>query len=350
MKDKIPCEMIQDLLPLYIDGLTHDSTAGLVEEHLMECKACQEIYGRMGGVIVVSDEQRVEDQTELDYLRKIRRNNRRKICLSLLLLTMVLLIGALIKLFFVGSATERYTTTSFDTRKAGIEVSGTLNNNMAYCRYRVSKAGEVIIYAVPKTPWNHQTEFSIFLKPENTSDEFRFVDRTVYGDGTYYSAKMLRLWKAQNPYVGDASADEKLAQATGIRDKYGNYTIELVTGKEPYEWIFHFENNSSNLMLTEATAPMNYACILFALTGNVDVITFDFPDVEDTTLYQWERAHCNEYISSQIEDLKMDKRGYLDWNALQDSKLHAKDVSVYGKTIASLNELLNVLDMWSLYQ
>lgn len=350
MKHKIPCDMIQDLLPLHMDGLTHDSTAALIEEHLMECKECREMYDRMGGVVTVSDEQQMEDQKELDYLRKIKKYNRRKIVLSVLLVLVTLFLGGMIKILFWGTVTEQYTTTSFETQQGNVIVCGTLNTNRSYCRYRVSKTGEVTIYSVPKTPWNCQKEFSIILKPDTVSDKFRFVDNTVYGDGTYYSTQMIQLWQAQNPYVGDASADEKLAQATGIRDKYGQYTIELVTDQEPYEWIFHFDNNISDLMLTDATAPMNYACILFALTGNVDVITFDFPDVEDMDLYRWERKHCNVYISTQIEELKMNKNAYFDWSAYQYSQLHAKDVSVYGRSIASLNELLNVLDMWALYQ
>ena len=36
MNNKIPCEMIRDLLPLYADGLTGDVTNEAVREHLAE--------------------------------------------------------------------------------------------------------------------------------------------------------------------------------------------------------------------------------------------------------------------------------------------------------------------------
>ena len=34
MKQNIPCEMIQDLLPLYVDGLTSDESSRQIEAHL----------------------------------------------------------------------------------------------------------------------------------------------------------------------------------------------------------------------------------------------------------------------------------------------------------------------------
>ena len=41
---KVTCKVIQDLLPLYHDGVASPDTAALVEEHLKDCEACQEEY------------------------------------------------------------------------------------------------------------------------------------------------------------------------------------------------------------------------------------------------------------------------------------------------------------------
>ena len=41
---KVTCKVIQDLLPLYVDGVCSPDTAALVEEHLKDCEACQEAY------------------------------------------------------------------------------------------------------------------------------------------------------------------------------------------------------------------------------------------------------------------------------------------------------------------
>lgn len=37
---KLPCEMIQDILPLYHDGVCSNVSRNLVEEHLKECENC----------------------------------------------------------------------------------------------------------------------------------------------------------------------------------------------------------------------------------------------------------------------------------------------------------------------
>ena len=47
MKNNIPCEMIKDVLPSYVDKLTSDVTNNLVEEHINECKDCKNILESM---------------------------------------------------------------------------------------------------------------------------------------------------------------------------------------------------------------------------------------------------------------------------------------------------------------
>ncbi len=41
------CEIVQDLLPLYVDGACSDASVELVEKHLKDCPVCDEIYQKM---------------------------------------------------------------------------------------------------------------------------------------------------------------------------------------------------------------------------------------------------------------------------------------------------------------
>ena len=41
---KVNCNVIQDILPLYIDDTVSDDTKELVEEHLQNCEICQKVY------------------------------------------------------------------------------------------------------------------------------------------------------------------------------------------------------------------------------------------------------------------------------------------------------------------
>ena len=47
MKQNIPCELIRDLLPLYVDGLTSEASNREIKEHLETCGSCRERYERM---------------------------------------------------------------------------------------------------------------------------------------------------------------------------------------------------------------------------------------------------------------------------------------------------------------
>lgn len=54
----LKCEVIQDLLPSYIDRLTSDSSNQLVERHLNECDACKVLYNDMKQELPKIDESK----------------------------------------------------------------------------------------------------------------------------------------------------------------------------------------------------------------------------------------------------------------------------------------------------
>ena len=44
MNEKLPHEVVHDLLPSYIDGLTHETTSRMIEDHLEHCDTCRQTY------------------------------------------------------------------------------------------------------------------------------------------------------------------------------------------------------------------------------------------------------------------------------------------------------------------
>ena len=51
--NKISCNVIGDLLPLYVDGAVSEDTKKLVEEHLAECEECKKAAEEMGKELVL---------------------------------------------------------------------------------------------------------------------------------------------------------------------------------------------------------------------------------------------------------------------------------------------------------
>jgi len=96
MKHELPCEVVKDVLPLYIDGLTSEETKQYVTEHLSTCGACKKTYD---GMIGLEESQQVPDfaeKAEVDFLKKQKRKNRNVVAL---LLATVLAAGTIIAVY-----------------------------------------------------------------------------------------------------------------------------------------------------------------------------------------------------------------------------------------------------------
>ena len=76
MSQKIPCEVVRDLLPSYIDELTSEVTNRIVKDHLERCEECRKIYSAMTGSLT-GEEEKFREQGEIDFLRKNRRRKAR---------------------------------------------------------------------------------------------------------------------------------------------------------------------------------------------------------------------------------------------------------------------------------
>ena len=58
------CDVVQDLLPLYLDGCCHPGSRALVEEHLKECPDCERVRREMAGEIPAPEEPQPEGEAE----------------------------------------------------------------------------------------------------------------------------------------------------------------------------------------------------------------------------------------------------------------------------------------------
>ena len=78
---KIKWEVIRDLFPSYIDGLTSRESNQLIEEHLGECRECREYLDEMKEDIA-GEAQPVKNKKAIQPFRKLRQKTRRKILLA----------------------------------------------------------------------------------------------------------------------------------------------------------------------------------------------------------------------------------------------------------------------------
>ncbi|WP_294144993.1 zf-HC2 domain-containing protein [uncultured Clostridium sp.] len=132
MKREIDCKIIQDLLPLYVDGLTSDSSNQAVKEHLEECRECRSILEKLETPIGEPDGAEVK---ELDFLKTLRKKNKRIIRAAAILLGVILaaVLAAAVRIFVVGMPVSPESITyecSYDEEKGELTVHGVINLHM----------------------------------------------------------------------------------------------------------------------------------------------------------------------------------------------------------------------------
>lgn len=93
---KITCEIIKDILPLYVDDVVSADTRTMVEAHLAECESCKKEAEVMSKSIKIPLHKTVEkEQAEvLNNLKKTFKNKKIRISIISVLATAGVLAGA----------------------------------------------------------------------------------------------------------------------------------------------------------------------------------------------------------------------------------------------------------------
>lgn len=77
------CAIVQDLLPSYLENITHEETNEFVKSHLQNCPDCQTLVEELSGDIPIKIDER-QTEHEQNLIKRIQRRNYRSIVLSVL--------------------------------------------------------------------------------------------------------------------------------------------------------------------------------------------------------------------------------------------------------------------------
>ena len=134
MNHRIPCEIIQDLMPMYADGLTSETTDREIRSHLEECETCREMYERMKAEMEGDTSQTAGEPPEIDYLKKVRRKNVRNVVLAAAGVFLFMAAALFMKLFVIGYPTGSYVLTYTDVNGEQVNVGGVMSDSAAVYR------------------------------------------------------------------------------------------------------------------------------------------------------------------------------------------------------------------------
>jgi predicted anti-sigma-YlaC factor YlaD len=97
---KISCEIIKDLLPLYLDGVCSDDSKALIEEHLVECDNCKaELQAMKGELFANRKEQNLKEAEAVKKLSRRWKKGMMKSVLKGVLITLLVIAAIALVLY-----------------------------------------------------------------------------------------------------------------------------------------------------------------------------------------------------------------------------------------------------------
>lgn len=98
MEGKI-CNLIQDLIPLYVDGVVSPETTSTVKKHLETCSSCRKEYERLSGTLIfpVSPSMSKENAHSLvSFKRRWRQKKIIVVCISVVMTLLILFMSVMV--------------------------------------------------------------------------------------------------------------------------------------------------------------------------------------------------------------------------------------------------------------
>lgn len=295
MKNDLTCEVVQDLLPSYVDGLTSDVSNQAVEQHMKTCESCRKLYSEMRepmngeDVSEINDGQKADSKksSEIDYLKKIRKKNRMRILAAVLIVVITVGVGLWSKVYVVGQEVEQaeFVQANVAVEDHKVSVQGLLlDTTKGVSDVAFQEKDGIVTVSLRETRKSsfHTNEFQADYQSSEAVKQVVLENRILWDDGVSIDGTVSDLYQSRNPYVGNTSADGRSVQAAravlGINDgALISYGTQLQTSEEPYGWTFlNVQISSSDNVERLHQEMKQLGCLLIAVTDNLGYVSFEY--------------------------------------------------------------------------
>ena len=96
--NQISCDMVQDLLPLYQDGLVRDKTKDAMRQHLEQCSACRHVYEQLKMPVAL---EKSETEQGVERFQAMVKKNREIVRNKIAIACMISAVAACVICFIV---------------------------------------------------------------------------------------------------------------------------------------------------------------------------------------------------------------------------------------------------------
>ncbi|MBP5606943.1 MAG: DUF4825 domain-containing protein [Lachnospiraceae bacterium] len=311
--NKIPCEVIKDLLPSYIDSLTSDKTRELVDEHLKDCKDCSNALKKMRGESDAQMQPDEDDKKEIAFLKKTKRMQNIAFLSSIAAIVLCALF-VLLRFFIVGIS---YSGSYYVIDKLSMEngvvsikagIAGSSANVISRMKFEETDGWlKLTPNEVPVSIFcPGEKEFSYTLKHADQLRTICIGDQIIWEAGSPmkpFSAVTSAVYLTRHAYIGDMSANQRTANALNIYSRLGEYENRLETAKEPYGWIIQLKEDvpaSSEALLNSDMQSVAY--ILIAVIDNLDHVSFEYTSGGENRSLSFDAAEATSFLGRDIKD------------------------------------------------
>ncbi len=203
---KYPCNVIQDLLPLYIDDVCSEESKKAIEEHLSECSSCKKFYDTM------RETEKVEmDAPDADHERKkaasfkaVKKKMLRKQIFAAVVAVVVLAVVTVITVGVLKSATQ---IVKYDDNISVSMVDGDLVS-----RLRGSNQTQVSIKRIATVSDGQEEEYLFFCLSDTKWNDLTTSSKVYSEDILCYADKGADQIDAVYYFTGDYTDIESMSR------------------------------------------------------------------------------------------------------------------------------------------
>lgn len=307
--NKIPCEVIKDLFPSYIDGLTSDKTNKAIEEHTASCSDCARSLKLMRGDTGMDIQPGEDDEKEIAFLKKTKRMQNIAFISSMAAVVLCAL-TVLIRILIVGTSYNGayYLIEDLTVQNGIVNIKpATADSVNVISRIKFTEADGVLSLKVNQVPASifcrGGKEFSYSLKQPQELKTIKIGSQIIWEDNCSISPLASAVYQTKHPYVGDMSANAKTANALNTYTLFGEYENALQTSQEPYGWTLRLKNDIApeNEVLTESDME-SAAYVLIAMTGNLDHVSYEYTVAGEARSLTFDADDATAFFGRDIKD------------------------------------------------